>query len=54
VSIRNFLDATIALEQDVMMFVNEISEIVHSVAATYHGAANKNLGDCYLMVWRIK
>lgn len=54
VAIRNFIDATEILEEGVMVFANEIAEIVHRVCDFYHGAANKNLGDCFLMVWKFK
>lgn len=54
VAIRNFIDATEALEERVMIYANEIAEIVHKVCDRYHGAANKNLGDCFLMVWKFK
>ena len=37
-----------------MIFANEIAEIVHSVCDSFSGAANKNLGDCFLMVWKFK
>ena len=37
-----------------MIFANEIAEIVHSVCDSFWGAANKNLGDCFLMVWKFK
>jgi hypothetical protein len=35
-----------------MIFANEIAEIVHTSCDSFHGAANKNLGDCFLMVWK--
>jgi hypothetical protein len=35
-----------------MIFANEIAEIVHNVCDSFHGSANKNLGDCFLMVWK--
>lgn len=54
VSIRNFADATEILEEKVMLFANEIAEIVHNVCDAFHGTANKNLGDCFLMVWKYK
>lgn len=54
IAIRNFADATEILEERVMLFANEIAEIVHNVCDTYHGTANKNLGDCFLMVWKYK
>ena len=36
-----------------MLFVNEIGEIVHGVVDTFSGAANKNIGDAFLLVWKI-
>lgn len=50
--IRNFTDATEVLQQDVMMFVNNIAEIVHSMVDRYAGSANKNIGDAFLLVWK--
>lgn len=35
-----------------MLFVNEIGEIVHGVVDLYSGAANKNIGDAFLLVWK--
>ncbi len=36
-----------------MLFVNNIGEIVHSMVDRYMGAANKNIGDAFLLVWKI-
>ena len=36
-----------------MVFVNTIAEIVHSSVDTYGGAANKNIGDAFLLVWKL-
>ena len=35
-----------------MVFVNEIGEIVHGIVDKYSGAANKNIGDAFLLVWK--
>ena len=35
-----------------MLFTNEIGEIVHGVVDRYQGAANKNIGDAFLLVWK--
>lgn len=51
--IRNFTDATEVLEEGVMLFVNEIGDIVHNTVARYSGAANKNVGDAFLLVWKL-
>jgi class 3 adenylate cyclase len=52
--IRNFTDATEVLQEGVMMFVNEIGEIVHSTVNQYSGFANKNVGDAFLLVWKFE
>lgn len=51
--IRNFTDATEVLQKDVMLFVNNIAEIVHSMVDRFRGSANKNIGDAFLLVWKI-
>merc|ERR1719487_2988908 len=51
--IRNFTDATEILQDKVMIFVNQVGEIVHGCVDDYHGAPNKNLGDAFLLVWRL-
>jgi len=50
--IRNFTDSTEVLEEGVMLFVNEIGDIVHTIVNSYSGAANKNVGDAFLLVWK--
>lgn len=52
--IRNFTDATEVLQEGVMVFVNEIAEIVHGVVDLHGGAANKNIGDAFLLVWKFQ
>ena len=51
--IRDFTLTTECLLEGVMLFVNEIGELVHSVCDHYSGAANKNIGDAFLLVWRL-
>lgn len=50
--IRNFTDATEVLQEDVMLFVNEVADIVHGAVDRFSGAANKNIGDAFLLVWK--
>ncbi|KAF7458400.1 adenylate and guanylate cyclase catalytic domain-containing protein [Cryptosporidium felis] len=50
--IRNFTDATEILGEDVMVFVNQVAEITHKVVSVHGGAANKNIGDAFLFVWK--
>jgi len=51
--IRDFIDVAEVLQEEVMTFVNEIAFIVHSNVYKYSGAANKNIGDAFLLVWKI-
>ena len=50
--IRKFTDTTEVLEERVMIFVNEVAEIVHSITSENFGSANKNIGDAFLLVWK--
>ena len=52
--IRNFTDATEELQEGVMVFVNEMARIVHSTVDHFCGAANKNIGDAFLLVWKFR
>ena len=52
--IRNFTDATEVLKEDVLVFVNTIADIVHKEVHDTEGGANKNIGDAFLVVWRLK
>ena len=36
-----------------MLFVNNIGEICHSMVDRFAGAANKNIGDAFLLVWKM-
>ena len=51
--IRNFTDVTEVLQEEVMLFVNTIASIVHRTIDKYIGNANKNIGDAFLLVWKI-
>lgn len=51
--IRHFSDVTEVLKKDVMVFVNEVAEIVHNLVNEHLGAANKNIGEAFLLVWKI-
>jgi len=51
--IRDFTFATEGLQQDVMLFVNKIAEITHRHVVESGGAPNKNIGDAFLLVWKL-
>ena len=52
--IRNFTDATETLREDVLQFVNTVADIVHNEVSNHKGGANKNIGDAFLVVWKLK
>ncbi len=52
--IRQFTECTEALQEDVMLFVNEVADIVHTMVDQYSGAANKNIGEAFLLVWKFQ
>lgn len=49
--VRRFTDTTECLQEDVMMYVNEIASIVHHHVSVLEGMPNKNIGDAFLMLW---
>ncbi|KAG5192331.1 hypothetical protein JKP88DRAFT_250870 [Tribonema minus] len=52
-SIHDFEHITEALQNDIMKFVNSVAAIVHTACSAWSGHCNKNLGRCWLEVWRI-
>jgi len=52
-AIRDFGTVTEVLREKTMVFVNQVAEIVHRVVDEHLGAANKNVGEAFLLVWRI-
>ena len=51
--IRNFTDTTEVLQEEIMIFVNTIAKIVHNTVDSFNGSANKNVGDAFLVVWKL-
>jgi class 3 adenylate cyclase len=52
--IRDFTNTTEILQEKVMIFVNEIAEIIHEITTDHCGSANKNIGDAFLLVWKFE
>ncbi|CAI2386125.1 unnamed protein product [Moneuplotes crassus] len=50
--IRQFTDTTEILQEEVMVFVNEIAQVVHGETHEFLGDPNKNIGDAFLLVWK--
>ena len=52
--VRNFTDTTECLQEEVMLFVNKIAAILHELTVQCGGAPNKNVGDAFLLVWKLR
>ena len=51
--IRQFTDATEALQEEVFVFTNQIASVVHSICVAHGGSPNKNIGDAFLLSWNL-
>jgi class 3 adenylate cyclase len=51
--IRQFTDTTECLQEEVMVYVNKLGDIVHGCTHNYYGMANKNIGDAFLLSWKV-
>ena len=52
--IRNFTDCCEVLEEETMIFTNQIARIVHNHVHKSSGSVNKNIGDAFLTVWKLE
>lgn len=52
--VRSFTDTTECLQEEVMVFVNRIAHILHSIIVQCDGDANKNIGDAFLLTWKLE
>ena len=52
--VRSFTDTTECLQEEVMLFVNRIAHILHSIVVQCQGSANKNIGDAFLLTWKLE
>ena len=52
--IHDFAEISEVFEEKTMIFVNHICDIVHSCVNKFNGYTNKNIGDCFLLAWKIK
>ncbi|KDO25021.1 hypothetical protein SPRG_09751 [Saprolegnia parasitica CBS 223.65] len=52
-SIRDFADATEKLKEEIMTFTNLIGDVVHRHVHALNGHANKNIGQAFLLVWKV-
>jgi len=53
-SIMNFDKLAALLQEDLLLYVNKISKLLHCVCEKYQGAVNRNLGESFLVVWKFQ
>merc|ERR1719247_653857 len=53
VGISDFAELTECLLEEVMVFVNKVARIVHTSTNEWYGAANKNMGDSFFLIWTL-
>ncbi len=53
IMINQFNSLTEVLDVNVMSFVNMIAEAIYSSVVKYGGAPNKNVGEAFLLVWKL-
>ena len=51
--IRQFTDTTECLQEEVMVYVNKLGSLTHTLTHSYYGMANKNVGDAFLLSWKV-
>lgn len=52
--IRNFQQINEALQEKTIVFVNEIASIVHTNVNKFGGVCNKNIGESFLLIWKLR
>ena len=52
--IHHFAEANEVLDVDIMMFVNQIAEVVHAAVNKYGGSPNKNIGEAFVCIWKFR
>jgi len=52
--INSFAETTELLQTKVIIYLNQIAEIIHSTVDKYFGATNKNIGEAFLLLWKLE
>merc|ERR1711871_1218690 len=52
--IEDFNEILVALDDDIMTFVNCVAGMVHTEVGKNKGAVNKNIGEAFLLTWKTK
>jgi class 3 adenylate cyclase len=52
-NVRDFTVATAVLEEEVLCFINTLGNIVQSCVHRWSGVANRNVGDAFVVLWKV-
>jgi len=52
--IFNFYEIFDSLKENVLIFINEIAEIIHEITDENFGFVDKNIGEGFSLVWRVE
>merc|ERR1711871_1829924 len=52
--IEDFNEILVALDDDIMTFVNCVAGMVHTEVQKNKGAVNKNIGEAFLLTWKVQ
>jgi class 3 adenylate cyclase len=53
IKLENYVEVTDVLQEESVMFLNQIVSIIHQCASKWNGWANKSEGDKYILTWKI-
>ena len=51
--IRQFIDTTETLQDEIIVFVNKIVRTIHLCAQHWDGSPTKNYGERYMITWKL-
>lgn len=52
--INSFAETTELMQTKVIVYLNQIAETIHSTVDKYLGATNKNMGEAFLLLWKLE
>lgn len=50
--IKNFSFIDEALQENIMVFINQVCEIIHNTISFFHGIVIKNREGSFILAWR--
>ena len=54
ITLNSYSDIVLNLEQQASTLTNDLSELIHSLCVLFGGEINKNIGNSWLLVWKLE